>query len=432
MVAPAPGPRLRIDRLRRVAFVRDAAFTGATQVLHALGAMVAGIMVARTIGPTGTGTLSVVVALGSIAVLLASFGVHQSSIYFLGRPGVDREAVMANAAVFGLVGGLAAAGGLAAVGVIFRRQLLDQIGVGIFLLYVTAVPFTYFSEFARRIVLGNARIGMYTAPDIIEGLGLMLGTGAVLLLLGRDLVALVAVRVLIEVSIALALAAYLRHWIGFALKPARALLRAQVAYGLRNYVGSLLWLVLLQSDLILCNGFLGSGQTGVYSVAVSLGLPVTLLAGVIGTLTFQRAAIDPSRPSRVANANRVVRLLVPITLLGAGALALASRPLVDLLYGPAFRGSVAALLLLLPGLCALTVETVLMNFMAAEGSPSIIYRAPLIGVVVNLVANLFVIPRWGIDGAAATSTVGYGIVFVLVLRFYLRWTGSRPRDLVVG
>jgi O-antigen/teichoic acid export membrane protein len=432
VAAPASSHRLRINRLRRVGFVRDAAFTAGTQVLHALGAMAAGIMVARTIGPTGTGTLSVVVALGSIAVLLATFGVHQSSIYFLGRPGVDRVAVMSNATVFGLAGGLAAAVGLALVGVVFRRQLLDQISVGIFLLYVIAVPFSYFTEFARRIVLGNGRIGMYSSPDIIEGVGLMLGTGGVLLVFGWRLVPLVAVRVMIEVSIAGAMGVYLCRSIRFALRPSRGLLREQIAYGLRTYIGSLLWVVLLQSDLILCNGFLGSSQTGIYSVAVSLGLPVTMLAGVIGTLIFQRASVDPSRRSRVANANRVVRLLIPITVLCAGALALASGRLVDLLYGPAFHGSVTALLLLLPGLCALTVETVLMNFLAAEGSPSIIYRAPLVGVVLNLGANLLVIPRWGIDGAAATSSIGYIIVLLLVLRFYVAWTGSRPRDLVAA
>ncbi|MFN2628823.1 MAG: hypothetical protein ABR569_09340, partial [Gaiellaceae bacterium] len=169
MAAPAPSHRLRISRLRQVGFVRDAAFTGGTQILHALGAMVAGIMVARSLGPTGTGTISVVVTLGSMAILLASLGVHQSSIYFLGRPGVDRDAVMANAAVFGLAGGVAAAGGLAVVGVLFHRQLLDQISIGIFLLYVVAVPFSYFTQFAQRIALGNGRIGMYAAPDLVEG-----------------------------------------------------------------------------------------------------------------------------------------------------------------------------------------------------------------------------------------------------------------------
>jgi O-antigen/teichoic acid export membrane protein len=430
MAAPAPGHRAVLRRLVGVGFVRDAAFTGGTQILHALGAMIGGIMVARTVGPTGTGTISVVVALASTAVLLASLGVHQSSIYFLGRPGSDRDAVMSNAIVFGLVGGAVAAGGLAVSGVLFRRQLLDRISIGLFLLYVAAVPFSYFTEFARRLVLGSGRVGMYSSPDIIEGIGLVVGTGAVLLAFGTRLTPLIGVRVAIEVAIATSMGVYLWRSVHFAFRPSRPLLRDQLAYGLRTYTGSLLWVVLLQSDLILCNGFLGSGQAGVYSVAVSLGLPVTLLAGVIGTLTFQRTAADPSRDSRVANANRVMRLLIPITILCAAGLAVASGFLVDLLYGPAFRGSVSALVLLLPGLCALTVETVLMNFMAAEGSPSIIYRAPLVGVVFNLAANLVVIPRWGIDGAAVTSTLGYLLVLVLVIRFYLTWTGSRARDLV--
>jgi len=47
-------------------------------------------------------------------------------------------------------------------------------------------------------------------------------------------------------------------------------------------------------------------------------------------------------------------------------------------------------------------------------------------VMVNLGANLIVIPRWGINGAATTSTIGYLIVLTLVLRHYLRTTRSPP------
>jgi O-antigen/teichoic acid export membrane protein len=430
VATPTSGHGLRVHRLARVRFVRDAAFTGGAQIVHALGAMLAGIIVARTLGPVGTGTISVVVALGSIGVLLATLGVHQSSIYFMSRPGVDADAVMSNAVAFGLFGGAAAAVGLAAAGAVFHHQLLDRISIGVFLLYVAAVPFSYFTEFARRIVLGRGRIAMFTSPDLVEGIVLLVGTAAVLLSFGSHLVPLIAVRVLIEVSIAVSMAVYLLRSLRFAFRPSPALLRRQVAYGLRSYAGSLLWVVLLQSDLILCNAFLGSGQAGVYSVAVSLGLPVTLLAGVIGTLTFQRATADPDRSSRVANANRVLRLLIPITIVSAAVLALASSWLVDLLYGSDFHASVGALVLLLPGLCALTVETVLMNFLAAEGNPPIVFVAPLIGVAFNLGANVLVIPRYGIDGAAVTSSIGYLLVFGLVARFYLRSTGSPPRALV--
>ena len=59
-------------RLFRVPFVRDFAVTGGTQVFKSFGAMVGGILTARALGPSGKGIISVLVALGSMAVMLAS------------------------------------------------------------------------------------------------------------------------------------------------------------------------------------------------------------------------------------------------------------------------------------------------------------------------------------------------------------------------
>jgi O-antigen/teichoic acid export membrane protein len=187
-----------------------------------------------------------------------------------------------------------------------------------------------------------------------------------------------------------------------------------------------MWLFLIQSDLVLCNYFLGSGPTGVYSVAVSLGLPITIIGGIVGPLIFQRVSSDESLSSRIANTNRALRVLLPILVVSATVLGVSAGLLVELLYGSSFGGAAEALILLLPGLVALSFEAVPMSFLAGEGSPSIVYWAPLTGLVVNLGANIFVIPRWGIDGAAATSTVGYVIVLLLILRHYLRSTGCRP------
>jgi len=417
--------------LFRVRFVRDVAMTGGTQILQGFFAMLGGILVARVLGPSGKGTISVLAALGSMAVLLASFGVHTSSIYFLGRFKSDRDAIISNNYVFGAIGGLVAAVGLALVGLVFERALLNGIGLGLLLLYVFFVPFNYFNEFARRTVLGEGRIAAYNLPELVTGSGLLFGTGAMILIFGRHVAPLLAMRVGTEALVTTVLVVYLHKVVRFHFRPSMQLLREQVKYGIRNYASSLLWVVLLQSDLVLCNHFLGSKPTGIYSVAVSLGLPVTLLASVVGTLTFQRVSSNDIRPNRVANTNRVMRVLVVITAVSTIAMAGLASLMVPLIYGARFGGASQALLLLLPGLFALTLETVLMNSLAGEGSPSIVYRAPVVGVVVNLGANLFVIPRWGINGAAVTSTVGYSIVLTLVLGYYLRSTGSRARDVLV-
>jgi O-antigen/teichoic acid export membrane protein len=422
--------RLRVKNPLRVRFVRDVAMTGGTQLIQAASAMAAGVIVARVLGPSAKGELSVLGALASIAVLLGSLGLHQSGVYFLGRHKADRDAVISNNALVGVVGGLLTAVALGIAGIVFREALISGISLGVFLLYLAFVPFNYFNEFGRRVMLGAGRVGIYNLPDLVTGAALVLGTTVVVIVFGPHLVPLVVLRVVTELAIAVVMVVQVGRAIRFKLKPARAVLGRQAAYGVKNYASSLFWIVLMQGDLVLCNHFLGNAPTGVYSVAVSLGLPLTMLGAVLGTLIFQRVSADESAANRVANTNRVVRVLVPALLVGVALLGVASNWIIPAVYGSKFEGATEALLLLLPGLFALAVELVLMNHLAGEGSPPIVYFGPLAGLIVNLGANMYVIPRYGINGAAVTSSVGYGIVLLLVGREYLRITGSRLRDLV--
>ena len=405
--------------------------TGGTQVAVGFFSMVGGILVARLLGPSAKGTISVLVALGSMAVLLASFGVHTSSIYFLGRFKSDRDAVISNNILFAAAGGILAGGGLALVGIVFQRALLNGIALPLLVLYVFFVPFNYFNEFARRTALGEGRIAAFNLPELAAGGSLLLGPGAAILIFGHHVAPLLAIRVATEALIALVLMLYIRRVIRFAFKPSMVLMREQARYGVKNYASSLLWVILLQSDLVLCNHFLGSRPTGVYSVAVSLGLPVTLLGSVVGILTFQRVSADGSQSNRTANTNLIMRVLVIVTAASTVVMAAAAPWVVPLIYGSRFGPASQALQLLLPGLFALSLELVLINALAGEGSPPVVYRAPLLGVAVNVGANLFVIPRWGIDGAAATSSVGYILVLLIVLRYYLRSTNSRPGSVLL-
>jgi O-antigen/teichoic acid export membrane protein len=415
----------------RLRFVRDVALMGGTQVVQAGSAMVAGILVARVLGAESKGELSVLTALGSMAVVLTSLGVHQSGVYFLGRFRSEETAIVSNNAVFGLVGGVVTAGLLAALGLTFRNVLIHAIPVGLFLLFLLSVPLNYFNEFGRRVLLGIGRVSGYNLPDLVTGTSLLVGTGAALVVFGHHLAPLVVLRVLTEFGIFIFIFTRVGRLVQFRLRPSRAVLRDQMAYGVKNYASSLLWIVLLQGDLVLCNHFLGNRATGIYSVAVSLGLPITLLGAVVGTLIFQRVSAEDTERGRIEMTNRVFRVLIPV--LGAVVLGLgvASNWIVPLVYGSAFEPAVTALILLLPGLFALALELVLMNFLAGNGSPPMVYIAPAVGLIVNFGANMYAIPHWGINGAAATSSVGYALVLALVGWYYVRSTRSPLRELLL-
>jgi O-antigen/teichoic acid export membrane protein len=417
-------------KLFRVRFVRHVAMTSGAQASQAALAMVSGILVARLVGASARGTLAVLTATGGMAVLLASLGVHFSGVYFLGRFKSQRDAIVSNNLLAGVLGGLATGAVLAVVGVLFHRTLLHGIGLGFFVLYVCCVPFNYFNEFGRSLLLGIGRVGTYNIPDVFGGLALFTGTALAIVVFGRALLPLVALRVIVEVTTAVGVVAFILRAARLRFAPSRPLFQKQLKYGVRNYGSSLMWLFLLQSDVVLCNYFLGSHRTGVYSVAVSLGLPITMLAGVVGTLTFQRVASEERRERRIAQTNRAIRVLFPLILLTIAAMAIGARWLIPVIYGREFDPAVDALLLLLPGFLFYSLEIVMMNFLAGEGSPPIVIWGPLVGVVINVVANIFVIPRWGINGASVTSSVAYAVVFLLVLAYYKRSTRSSILDVL--
>lgn len=405
-------------------FVRDVATTYATQIWKQAGDMVAGILVARVLGPRGKGSLSVLVALGAHAVLLGGLGVPASCVYFLGRLRDERHRVFANGLWMGVLGGILTAGLLAALGVAFQQQLLGHIDLGLLLLYALTVPFTYFNQLAQAILFGGRRVLAYNTGDFMRGAVMVAGTSVLLLWLHSGLRSLIVLRILLEMTVAAVLIAFLSRSYAIRTAPNIRLLGQQLRYGLRNYASALFWMLLLQSDLILCNFFVGTAQTGVYSVAVSLGGSVTIFPSVVSTLVFQRVSSEASRQRRIDNTNKVMRIVTLVMGLGLLVMCLLARNIIVLLYGSAFVRAALCLVLLAPGLFFLGLELILINFLAGEGSPPIVYQAPLLGLALNIGANLYAIPHWGIYGAAVTSSVAYCAVFLLLLSYYSRVTGS--------
>jgi O-antigen/teichoic acid export membrane protein len=400
-------------------------------VAQAAFAMLAGIVVARALGPSARGTLALLTALGTMTILLGSLGIHLSGVYFLGRFPGESDAIVSNNLIAGALGGIVAAAGLTCVTLAFQRQLLHQVDLGLFLTFVLCVPFLYFNQFGRTLLLGLGRVGHYNVPDIVGGSMLLAGTVGAIAVFGEHLEPLVALRVVVEIAISAIIVVLLLRSRPLRLSPSRPLLRRQLAYGIRNYTGSVFWLLLLQADIVLCSHFLGSSQTGIYAVAVALGIPITILAAAIGTLTFQRVSAESQRATRVSQTNRTARMLVVLLLPAVIGMAAFAHVLVPLIYGTKFDAGATALILLLPGFVAFSLEVVMMNFLAGEGTPPVVIWAPAVGLAINIAANLFVIPRWGINGASVTSSVAYTVVLLLVLRYYTRSTGSKTADVFV-
>jgi O-antigen/teichoic acid export membrane protein len=107
---------------------------------------------------------------------------------------------------------------------------------------------------------------------------------------------------------------------------------------------------------------------------------------------------------------------------------LAAAPLsflLPVLYGPAFLDVSVQLLILLPGVYLIGLESVLVQHFNAAGLPLTIPLFWLVTLLINMVLVFALVPRFGARGAAVASTISYALISCLVA-LHFRMSTGRP------
>ncbi len=383
--------------------------------------VVASIVVARALGPAGRGTFGVMMAIGAIGVQLGNLGLPSATVYALGRnPRQLREltglALLVSLGVGAVL--VLLAGGLIATGVVSVA-----LSAPLAWLAATWIPAGLLFLLAENALLGLRAIRWYTllqlgvdaASALVLALCFWVGWSAPERFWG----AAFAVTALAALG---ALAVVRRHADGRPAWPRAELLGPALRYGGRAYLSTLFAYLVINFDLLMVAGMRGAGEAGYYAVAGKVAELLSMAPAAIGAMLF--ATVSGMRQGRWAFTRRVTLALAlafpPVLILAA----LLARPVIGLLFGAAFLPAASALLWLLPGVYVLGLNMQLMNYLGGTGMPLVTVVGPGIGLGVNVLLNLWWIPRHGIVGAAAASSVAYG----LMLATSLVYIGRRVRS----
>jgi O-antigen/teichoic acid export membrane protein len=96
-----------------------------------------------------------------------------------------------------------------------------------------------------------------------------------------------------------------------------------------------------------------------------------------------------------------------MTLIGAVALFVVSRQLVGFVFGSAMTPALQPLWLLLPGIVSLAAVRVISSYLSGIGRPIYTTYIAAGAAILTVVLDLLLIPPYGINGAAAASTIVY-------------------------
>jgi O-antigen/teichoic acid export membrane protein len=409
-------------RLRGTSLREEAVLTTGSTLLAVGLSGVASLVIARELGVAGRGTWAVISSSIALGTVVAGLGLPYAAAYAAGRAG---GAARARAVRAGLVGAIPL--GVAAVAVYALAalagggwQLTAALVAGAGLALIGPLHQT-----AQRLVLTTARATWFAAITLGEAAVVLVAVVAAAIV--ADLAPVGVVGLVGAATVAgtgLALIGLRRAGVltGGAVA-VRATLRPYRGYALATWATLGLTHTVQRADILLVGGFQGATQAGLYAVAAQVGELLLVAPAAIGNVIFRRTTTTAGDAR--AELRRALRATLAIAVPSAAIVGLAAGPLLRLLFGDAFEGADTALRLLLPGIVALSVQSVLSNHLAGLGRPGFVLRAWAAGAVVGLGLDLYAVPVHGIEGAAAAASVSYAVVLALHL-LGLRRLERRP------
>ncbi len=224
---------------------------------------------------------------------------------------------------------------------------------------------------------------------------------------------ILGVGVISALSVVLVLPGELKRMAGGKFD--KNLARAYAAYGLPVSMSLILALVLASTDRLLLGAFLDEATVGVYHAGYSLGsrtLDVVFIwLGMAGAPALISALERGGQPALTEAAREQASVMTLLTLPAAVGLALVARPLAELMVGEDLRvgaSHVTPWIAASGWLSGITTYYLLQAFTLARRTPLLIVSmsAPALA---NVILNLVLIPRMGLDGALWATTVSYGI-----------------------
>ncbi|MCS6915063.1 MAG: polysaccharide biosynthesis C-terminal domain-containing protein [Myxococcales bacterium] len=392
-----------------------------------------GAVLARQLGPAGLGRYSALLVDANLLVALAGWGLPGALSVLLGQEPGRLRALVHIALRHGLVVLVAPAAAVVLAATLWPAlpAMVSRTPQEVALVAVLCIC-QYVRDVLGALLLGGQLFGAQNRQAVLLSL-FQIALLLILAGLGRlDALSALSVQiagnVLLSVLAARALVA--TRWP--VSVPAAGLAAEARRIGVRNFLHLLPDLLLMRIDVYLIQGLLrrATAQTelGLYQAGVRIAELVLLVPSALNAVLFAKAAAREDL-TRITVAGAKLSMYLGLACLLA--MAFLGRPVLILLFGPRFAGSFLPCLLVLLGCSALCLGGPLAGTLAGAGAyPRSVILAQVVALLVNVGANVVLIPPLGAVGAGAASALAYAVSTAVIAGGFCRRFGISPLELL--
>jgi O-antigen/teichoic acid export membrane protein len=420
-------------RERQFTVAQNSAITLMTQVISYALNLMSGIIIARNLGPAGKGTLTLVVLTHVLLLTLSNLGIGVSSSFMIAKRGFSLGQVTRQGAIVALALGVGAFA-LTVIAIHFVPANLVSPDQQIYVLLAAGlVPLALITQCLNGALQGAGQIVWLNALTLTQASVNVAGLVVFLLVLQSGLpggLSAWAITTVTTSLLTIAVTAWRARRLGGVLtRWDRNLAGETLRYGIRAYPASVISFLNLRSDQFVLGYLAGTASVGQYSVAVTLAELVLFFPRALSTALLPRITRADHTSARHIAAS-ACRHTVAGALISAAALVLMGL-LIPVVFGEAYRPSMAPFFVLLPGLVIFALAPVLSTYFSGQlGRPTISSLFAAMSLAVDFALVWVLIPLLGVVGAALASTLAYGLTVSAMIGYFRRVSGTQLREML--
>ncbi|GAB4368765.1 MAG: hypothetical protein Kow0042_10100 [Calditrichia bacterium] len=381
------------------------------------------VLLSRWLGPAALGMVVLLFQIAELIYKFTNFGMESSVLYHVSSRRFPLQRIFGTAFSLALIFILFAAVGTLVVfhtqliTLIFKKPEVDAVisKAGWCVLLIAGL-LVY--EYGSKITLGLQKYITYNKMSLVRPLLL--------------LVFLSLTQMIWKLNITNAILVYGISWFipGILLwkntlpfKPScdPGLARSFFSYGWKIMGANIFTFLSYRVDIFFIGYFWSPEMVGLYYVSLMIGERLHYLTQPTSTILFPATASSAEQQNKTPV---LARINFSVILLGAVVVALSAHWFIPLIFSSEFEASVTPLLILLPGIVALTLPKILSADLSGRGIPQISMYISILIFILKVVLNMVTIPRMGISGAALSSSIAYIFATILIGWTFKRITGT--------
>ncbi len=404
-------------------FARNAATIFATRVALVLVGLVTSVVMARALGPEGKGLFSLAVVVATMVFYATNLGVGASSGYYLGRKKIPLDALAGNLLSLSVAVGAGALALSLALSGVLASKIVPSVPHWAIVVGLCAVPFSGLLYAFQMLFRAKDDFRNFNVVELLQPCSFFVLFVLAMAVVPARLFGASVVAYLASMAVGgLGAVLLMRRCVRFGFRWDPDIVAGTIRFGVQQNAAAFLDVLNYRFDMLLVNYFLDPASVGFYSISLAIPEKLWNVPNILSSVLHPRVA---NAGDEAANRDTALVSRITVLIIGAACIAilLLGGFLVRLLYSDRFLPAVSPMLILLPGIFMISVAKVLTSDLVARGYPRANMYAGLAAVAANVVCNVMLIPRMGIDGAALASTVSYTLYAAVVTGYFMRVTG---------